>query len=144
MEVFLYGLFMDKNILIKNGISPSNPRKGYLNDYALKIGNRASLIPCKNEKSYGIALTVDNDAIHNLYAEASVADYIPEEVNIVTNTNESLTATCYNLPSESLTGTNELYAISLYKLAKQGGVPDDYLEKIKEMTKATPNKKQTQ
>ena len=141
MEVFFYGLFMDVTILLKNGIKPSNPRRGYLNDYALKIGNRASLIPCKNEKSYGIVMTIDNDAIHNLYAEASVADYIPEEVNIITNTNDSITATCYNLPSESLTGTNELYTISLYKLAKQEGFPDDYLEKIKKMTKTTPNKK---
>jgi len=37
--------------------------------------------------------------------------------------------------------TNELYAISLYKLAKQEGFPDDYLEKIKKMTKTKPNKK---
>jgi len=140
MEVFFYGLFMDDTILLKNGIKPSNPRRGYLNDYALKIGNRASLIPCKNEKSYGIVMTIDNEAIHNLYAEASVADYIPEEVNIVTNTNDSITATCYNLPSESLTGTNESYAISLYKLAKQMGFPDDYLEKIKKITKTTPNR----
>lgn len=124
---------MDGNILLKNGIKPSNPRRGYLNDYALKIGNRASLIPCKNEKSYGIVMTIDKDAIRNLYAEASVADYIPEEVNIITHTNDSITATCYNLPSESLTGANELYAMSLYKLAKKEAFPDDYLEKIKRM-----------
>lgn len=66
MEVFFYGLFMDRAILLQNGIKPSNPRKGYLNDYALKIGNRASLVPCNNEKSYGIVMTVDNDAIHKL------------------------------------------------------------------------------
>ena len=138
MEVFFYGLFMDVDILMKNGINPSNPRKGYLNDYALKIGNRASLIPCKNERSYGIVMTIDDDAIHNLYAESSVADYIPEDVTIITNTNDSVTATCYNLPSESLTGANESYALLLYKLAKQEGFPDDYLEKIKKMTKTTP------
>lgn len=141
MEVFFYGLFMDHTILLKNGIRPSNPRRGCLNDYALKIGNRASLIPCRNEKSYGIVMTVDNDAVHKLYAQASVADYIPEEVNIITDTNDSITAICYNLPSESLTGTNKLYAMSLYKLAKQEGFPDDYLEKIKKMTKTTPPKK---
>ena len=136
MEVFFYGLFMDVSILLKNGIKPSNPRRGYLNDYALKIGNRASLIPCKNEKSYGIVMSIDNDAIHKLYAEASVADYIPEEVNIITiptafGTNESVCAICYNLPAESLSGTNESYAKSLYKLAKKEGFPADYLEKIK-------------
>ncbi|WP_411031839.1 gamma-glutamylcyclotransferase [Spongiimicrobium sp. 3-5] len=130
MEVFFYGLFMDETILLKNGIRPSNPRMGYLNDYILKIGNRASLIPCKNEKSYGIVMTIDKDAIHNLYAETSVADYIPEEVNIITNTNDSITAICYNLPSELLTGTNEAYAKSLYKLAKKLNFPDKYLNII--------------
>jgi AIG2 family protein len=135
MEVFFYGLFMDVNLLLKNGISPSNPRRGYLNDYELKIGDRASLIPCKNKKSYGIVMTIDNDAIRNLYSEPDVADYIPEEVNIITNTNKSITATCYNLPSDALSGTNELYAKSLYKLAKQEGFPESYLANIKKMIK---------
>ena len=67
MEVFFYGLFMDKDILIKNGISPSNPRKGYLNNYTLKIGNRASLIQCEKEKAYGIIMTVGDEEIIKLY-----------------------------------------------------------------------------
>jgi hypothetical protein len=134
MEVFFYGLFMDVTILLKNGIKPSNPRKGHLNNYALKIGSRASLIPFENEKSYGIVMTIDKDAIDKLYAEASVADYIPEEVNIILSIGESIKATCYNLPAESLTGTNESYAKSLYTLAEKLGFPDDYLDKIYEIT----------
>ncbi len=133
MEVFFYGLFMDVNILSKNGIELSNPRKGYLNDYVLKIGNRASLLPSNGEKSYGIVMTVDGEAIHKLYAEPSVADYVPEEVDIITDAGDSVTATCYNLPPELLTGTNTSYALSLYELAKQEGFPDDYLAKIKGM-----------
>jgi hypothetical protein len=135
MEVFFYGLFMDTGVLLKNGIHPSNPRKGYLNNYTLKIGNRASLIPSEGERSYGIVMTIDKDAIRNLYAEASVADYIPEEVSIITHTNDSITATCYNLPLELITGTNTSYAKSLYTLAKQKGFPKAYLEKIKKMEK---------
>ena len=122
---------MDQTILSKNGIVPSNPRKGYLDDYALKIGNRASLIPFKGERSYGIVMSCDTDAIQTLYSEASVADYIPEEVKIVTERNDSVVAICYNLPSELLTGTNTAYSESLYALAKQKGFPKDYLEKIK-------------
>lgn len=130
MEVFFYGLFMDKNSLVKKGISPSNPRKGYLNNYTLKIGNRASLIQSKNEKAYGIVMTVNDDEVVKLYAEKSVADYIPEKVEVVTETNEHLIATCYNLPLEILTGTNELYAKSLYELAKKLNFPEEYLNKI--------------
>ena len=130
MEIFFYGLFMDKDVLIKNGVSPSNPRKGYLNNYTLKIGNRASLIQCEKEKAYGIIMTVNDEEITKLYAEKSVADYIPEKVEAVTETNEHLTATCYNLPIELFTGTNKLYAKSLYDLAKKLNFPKEYLSRI--------------
>jgi hypothetical protein len=125
---------MDVKILSKKGINPSNLRRGCLYDYALKIGNRASLIPSKNEKTYGILMTMDSAEIKNLYAETSVADYFPEDVNIIINTKESIKAICYILPSESLSGTNVSYAVSLYKLAKQENFPHEYLEKIKKMT----------
>ena len=39
----------------------------------------------------------------------------------------------YNLPLELLSGANEEYAKSLYKLAKQLGFPYDYLLKILSM-----------
>ena len=133
MEVFFYGLFMDSSILLKNGVKPSNPRSGYLIDYALKIGNRASLIPSKGERSFGVVMTVDESAVLDLYADPSVADYIPEEVNIITHENESIKAICYNLPAELLAGANASYALSLYQLAKQLGFPNEYLEKIKQM-----------
>lgn len=133
MKVFFYGLFMDRAILAKNGITPADPVKGYLQDYALKIGNRASLVPCKDEKAYGIVMTVDDVAIRDLYAEASVADYVPEEVTVVTNANDRVAAMCYNLPEASLTGTNAAYAQSLYTLARQLGFPEEYLEKIREV-----------
>lgn len=118
--------------MIKNGIHPINPRKGYLNHYTLKIGNRASLIPCKNEKAYGMIMEISDKEISRLYAEESVADYIPEKVKVITESNEQLIATCYNLPPELLTGTNETYARSLYELAIKLDFPKAYLEKIKE------------
>lgn len=125
---------MDQTILSKNGIAPSNLRKASLNDFALKIGNRASLIPSKGQKSYGIVMTVDKEAIKELYAEASVKDYIPEKVEVITEANESVTASCYNLPMEFLSGTNQTYALALYQLARKLGFPDQYLDHIKSMS----------
>ena len=131
MEVFFYGLFMDQDLLAKNGIKPSNTRKGCLNEYTLKIGNQASLVPSKNERSYGLVMTIDEDAVRALYAQESVADYIPEEVTIITDTNETVKATCYNLPPELLSGKNESYAQALHKLGTRLGFPTGYLDKIK-------------
>lgn len=131
MDVFFYGLFMDMDILAKNGMYPSNPRKGYLQDYTLKIGNRASLIPSKDERSYGVLMTVDAEILQELYAEPSVADYIPEEVIVHLESGDMVQAYCYNLPSELMTGTNPTYAASLHTLAKKLEFPESYLEKIK-------------
>ena len=139
MEVFFYGLFMDEGILSKKSIEPANPRPGYLDDYALKIGNRASLIPSQGERSYGIVMTVDEKAIKNLYAEASVADYIPEDVNVIIDSGDSVRAVCYNLPARSMTGTNESYAQSLHELASELAFPSDYLAKIRKMADGVLN-----
>ncbi len=130
IEIFFYGLFMDIDLLSRNRLDPKNPRQGYLQNYALKIGNRASLIPSKGDRSYGLLISVNGDRIHKLYAEPSVADYIPEEVEIHLENNETVKAICYNLPLELLTGTNESYAKSLFNLAKGLGFPVEYLEKI--------------
>lgn len=131
MDVFFYGLFMDVDILASNGVFPTRQDIGYLQDYTLKIGNRASLIPSKDTRAYGVLMTVDSDKMHDLYAEPSVADYIPEEITVVLNTGETLAGICYNLPAELLTGTNTSYAKSLYKLAKKIGLPIDYQQTIK-------------
>jgi len=101
-----------------------------LENYALKIGERASLIPAKNERSYGVVMTVDKAQIKSLYAEPSVTDYIPEEVAIVTEM-ETIKAWCYNLPLESIRGINHAYAKSLYQLVERIGLPGVYVEKIR-------------
>jgi DeoR/GlpR family transcriptional regulator of sugar metabolism len=136
MNVFFYGLFMDTAILAKSGIYPSNLQKGYLQDYALKIGNRASLIPSTQERSYGVVITADEKSLQKLYAAPSVADYIPEEVTVHLESGDVVKALCYNLPASSLTGTNTSYAISLHSLAKKLGFPKAYLAHIKKMTKS--------
>ena len=122
MNTFFYGLFMDSEVLMKNGINPSNPRKAYLNNYTLRIGQRASLVPCEGEKSYEIVTDVNKEQITSLYAEESVADYIPEQVEVVRDLNERIRATCYNLSPRLIVGTNAEYARSLHSLASKTGI----------------------
>ena len=68
-------------------------------------------------------MNIADEKIIKLYSEQSVSDYIPEKVEIITNLNERLSATCYNLPTALLAGTNTLYAKSLYDLAKKVRFP---------------------
>lgn len=136
MRVFFYGLFMDTDILAKNGISPSNQEIGYIQNYTLKIGNRASLIPSKKDRAYGVLMSVNQPKIEELYAEPSVSDYIPEDVTVVLNSGRTTSAICYNLPAELLTGTNTQYAQALLNLASHIGLPNHYLETIKKYSRS--------
>ena len=77
-------------------------------------------------------MTVNKAAIKKLYTAPSVADYIPEEVSVITNSGIIIKSVCYNLPKELLSGANPLYAESLYKLANEKGLPKNYLKKIRE------------
>jgi hypothetical protein len=45
IDVFFYGLFMDESILCQSGVAPVNSRKAYVPDFALRIGQRATLAP---------------------------------------------------------------------------------------------------
>ena len=53
IDTFFYGLFMDIDILREGGVAPINPRRAYVEDLALRIGRRATLVP-----SAGLAPTV--------------------------------------------------------------------------------------
>ena len=70
-------------------------------------------------------------------AEASVADYVPEAVEVVLEDGEIATAICYNLPAESLTGTNAVYAAALFELGTSIGLPASYMQKIKKMAESS-------
>jgi len=125
---------MDIDVLLKNGINASNPRYGVLNHYTLKIGNRASLVPSINEKSYGIVMSINKEDLDKLYSDPSVSDYLPEKVVIVTESNDAVKAVCYILPPTSISGTNKSYAKALHNLANRLCFPSEYLESIRRLS----------
>jgi hypothetical protein len=72
-----------------------------------------------------------NEAME-LYAEDSVADYLPEPVTVELINGTKVKATCYNLPNAKVTGTNKDYAESLLQVAGRLGLPDCYLDEIRQ------------
>ena len=59
VDAFFYGLFMDVDLLRESGAEPVNPRRAYVAEFALRIGQRATLVPSPRARAYGmlIALT---------------------------------------------------------------------------------------
>jgi len=132
MLVFFYGLFMDENLLAQSGIKPPSASVGYLNQYALHIGERATLVPRANSQAYGILMTITPSEAAQLYAEDSVTDYVPETVTVNLLDGTKTEAICYNLPKDKTQGTNKDYAKSLLALASEIGFPETYLAQIRQ------------
>ena len=133
IDVFFYGLFMNENLLEEKGLNPANPRKGYVDGFGLRIGERATLVSAVGERAYGVVMSLTDEEVTDLYSEESVADYVPEAVIVVLDSGAAVEATCYNLPAKLLMGSNRTYAKSLLRVAANQGFPHHYLETIKQL-----------
>lgn len=132
MNVFFYGLFMDETLLAKKGISPNKSFRGYVNGFMLRIGERATLLPTKGARSYGVVMDITTGEGKDLYAESSVADYVAEPVTVTLLNGKKTEAICYNLPANKVTGTNKKYVKALLGVAARLDFPDSYLDQIKQ------------
>lgn len=132
ITVFFYGLFMDESLLASKGVSASKSTVGYVDGYGLRVGRRATLVPDHAHRAYGVLMTLRVADVRALYSDESVADYVSESVSVVLPDGTVESAVCYNLPERKLEGTNPEYANALLILAAKLGLPDDYLQQIRE------------
>lgn len=124
IEVFFYGLFMDAEMLRAKGVQPINPRQACLPGFALRIGQRATLVPDPEARAYGVLMQLSNDEIERLYAEPSVRGYRPEAVVAELDDAAQVPALCFNLPAPPQPGeANEEYVEKLRDLARRVGLP---------------------
>lgn len=134
IDVFFYGLFMDADLLRAQGLHPGKPRFARLDDWALVIGNRATLVPRLGSQVYGVVMDLTQAELTPLYAEPSVADYRPEAVLLRMDDGSTIAALCYNLEiDEQGSETNRIYAAKLHALAERLGLPEGYREVLRGM-----------
>ena len=59
--VFFYGLFMDETLLREKGFQPTSPELGYIEHYALRIGERATLVKIVGQRAYGAIMGLSEE-----------------------------------------------------------------------------------
>ena len=123
---------MDERLLAAKGIKPSEVNLGFVDGYGLRIGERATLVRRPDSRAYGAVMDIAPDEAAALYAEESVADYLPEPVIVELMDGAQVEAICYNLPGDKVTGANEEYAKSLLDVATRLDFPDSYLDQIRQ------------
>ena len=131
IAVFFYGLFMDAELLRAKGAHPVNPRLASVPGFALRIGQRATLVPAPDARVHGMLMELTHAEIDQLYSEPSVRAYRPEAVLAEPGDGSRVPALCFNLtvppaPEEA----NPEYAAKLRELARRLGLPSAYVESI--------------
>ena len=128
---FYYGLFMDARVLREAGTEPSDFRRAYVEDFALRIGRRATLVPAPRARAYGMLIALTHSELDQLYGGQGLEDYRPEAVMAHPLEGEVVPALCYNLPRAPEPGErNPEYAQRLRKVLTELGFPPEYVETL--------------
>lgn len=131
IEVFFYGLFMDLELLRSQAVVPVQARRAFVDGFALRIGQRATLMPTAGARAYGMLMALTHHEIAQLYAVPGLQHYLPEAVLAHTLEGEAVPALCYNLaepPSDS--ERNPAYAARLKAVLQGLGFPAEYVASI--------------
>lgn len=123
---------MDTELLRSKAARPVNIRIASVRNFALRIGQRATLIPAKNSTVYGMLMELTHGEIDRLYSEPSVREYRPEPVLADLPDGSHVSGLCFNLPIPPKPGeANPDYAAKLRDLASRLGLPPGYVNKIR-------------
>jgi hypothetical protein len=131
IDVFLYGLFMDVSILSQSGVTPTNSRPAYVADFALRIGQRATLVTSSGARAYGMLVALSHEDLGLLYNAPGLERYRPEAVLVHTFDGLPVPALCYNLVEQPQSGEcNPEYAQRLQDILRNLGFPREYIESV--------------
>lgn len=131
INVFFYGLFMDIEVLRAKGLHPSEERSVSLPGFALRIGERATLVPDANGRVYGMNVQLTHAEVDQLYSDPSVSAYRPEAVLTRLVDGSAIPALCFNLVRPPDAGErNPQYATKLRELARRLRLPTNYVASI--------------
>lgn len=134
VNVFFYGLFMDETLLRERGLEPQDVRRAAVDDFALRIGQRATLVPAPGSRAHGVVLTLTLAELERLYSEPSVQAYRAQPVRVRLEDGGVLSALCYLLPDPpSPQERNPQYAAQLRALAERIGLPPEYVRSIEDI-----------
>lgn len=131
IDTFFYGLFMDESILRHCGVAPSNPRQAYVDDFALRIGQRATLVPHTGARAFGMLMALTHADLQSLYGAPGLEQYRPEAILAQLLQGSSVPALCYNLPVAPHPDERSTdYALRLQGVLEDLGFPREYIDSI--------------
>lgn len=131
IDGFFYGLFMDPDVLRDSGVVPVNPRRACIDDYALRMGRRATLVASPGARAYGMVFALTHGDLERLYSQPGLEDYRPEAVLVQPFEGQKLAALCFNLREAPRPAqTNADYAARLRAVLARLEFPPEYVASV--------------
>ena len=139
-DVFFYGLFMDGELLRTKGLTPESAEPAAVDGLALRIGQRAALVPSPGARVHGMVMSLPLAELDRLYSEPGVQAYQPQAVLVQLSSGGTIAALCYNLsPPPAPSERNPEYATKLRAVAQKVGLPAEYVASLTALHIATHN-----
>src|SRR5512132_4510914 len=131
IDAFFYGLYMDVDVLREANVVPVNPRRAYVDNFTLRIGQRATLLPVAGARAYGMLIALSRQELERLYTAPGLEQYRPEAVLAQPLEGAPTPALCYNLreapaPHER----NPEYAARLQRALSKLAFPPEYVASV--------------
>jgi hypothetical protein len=131
VDAFFYGLFMDADVLRDNNVEPANARRAFVEDFALRVGERATLVATPGARAYGMLFALTHRELDALYSGATLQQYRPEALLAQTLEGAVTPALCYNLvQAPQAHERNADYALRLQQALPKLAFPPEYIERI--------------
>jgi Gamma-glutamyl cyclotransferase, AIG2-like len=131
VEVFFYGLFMDEELLRGKGLEPEGGEIAAIDGFALRVGQRAALVPTLGAKVYGLVFSLTRSELDRLHSESSVQAHKRQVALAQLASGGVVTALCYNLRQPpSPTERNPEYAVKLRAVSQKVGLAAEYIASL--------------
>lgn len=132
VDAFFYGLFMDAAILRGAGVAePANARRASVDDFELRIGQRATLVPRAGARAYGVLFALTHAELDLLYAAPGLEAYRAEAIVARSFDNVLTPALCYNLRHPpSVDEWSSEYASRLQQVLARLEFPEAYVASL--------------
>jgi hypothetical protein len=129
--VFFYGLFMDPEVLRGHGVESGEGRRARVDGQALRIGERATLVPKDGAHAYGMAYGLEAAQLQALYSADGLESYAPTLVTVHFEDGLSAPAECWVLAqAPEADAHNPEYVRKLREALTKLRFPADYVASV--------------
>jgi predicted O-methyltransferase YrrM len=133
VRVFFYGSYMNRAVLGEADLRPDRLDVARLDEFDIRIGPRANLVPAPGRCVYGVVADATHEELARLYAHAQAVlgeTYAPSPVLVQAASGTWLPALCYLAAAMTPRTPDPAYVERIVAPAREHGFPAWYIARL--------------